>query len=338
MEYDAFLHELLEQLPKRDEFGLSEEDIAFYPDGFKGKEDGDEYFVRDTNIMYHRTESNVLIGDCIQVFMPEDHAERFRLSCKNLFEDFSKKGWERIWEIIRSNLDRTRHLARTGIKELLEENNYEVLRSRLIIRAVNFNEHRFSLKGAIYRKIGDMALVLYVLVDDWREGERRNLTSAKMRRELSEQWGLEEDDIFEKALGNTYMMAPPRMYFSALDVTDPPYERGAFMALNSQITTIQPSQVPIVTTTSQMNGAIAMFYPGVMEKIAEMIGGDYYVAFTSMHEARIHKVGTISPVEVARRIKHVNKTINKSEGQDDALTSKVYLYEQKTGKLRVKEA
>ena len=54
------------------------------------------------------------------------------------------------------------------------------------------------------------------------------------------------------------------------------------MALNSDIKSLSAHAVPTITTTSQMNGAIAMFYPGVKERLAELFGGDYYVAFTSV--------------------------------------------------------
>ena len=67
------------------------------------------------------------------------------------------------------------------------------------------------------------------------------------------------------------------------------------MALGSDMDIIEFHMSPTVTTTKQVNGAIAMFYPGVMERIAEMAGGSYYVVFTSIHEAKIHCAGSVDP-------------------------------------------
>lgn len=127
----------------------------------------------------------------------------------------------------------------------------------------------------------------------------------------------------EAALTNTYVLAPPRMYLTPAECTDPPYERGAFMALGSKIKSFGKLQAPTITTTKQVNGAIAVFYPGVKEKIASMAGGSYYVAFTSIHEARIHCVNTVPPRTILSSIKRVNKAFDPEE----ILTRKVYYYD-----------
>ena len=102
------------------------------------------------------------------------------------------------------------------------------------------------------------------------------------------------------------------------------------MALNSNITSLSPLAVPTVTTTAQLNGAIAMFYPGVMKRIAELFGDDYYIAFTGTCEARLHKKGTIQPRNILDLIKYMNKTFDPSE----VLSRKVYLYERAKQEMR----
>ena len=47
--------------------------------------------------------------------------------------------------------------------ELMQKNEYDALRDKLFIRPLNFNDHRFELKENVYRRVGDMVLVLYVL-------------------------------------------------------------------------------------------------------------------------------------------------------------------------------
>lgn len=105
------------------------------------------------------------------------------------------------------------------------------------------------------------------------------------------------------------------------------------MALNSDITSLSPLEVPTVTTTAQINGAIAMFYPGVMKRLAELFGDDYYIAFTGTSEARLHKKGTIHPRDILMRIKQMNKTFDPSE----TLSNKVYLYERANQEMRQME-
>lgn len=86
---------------------------------------------------------------------------------------------------------------------------------------------------------------------------------------------------------------------------------------------IEKHQVPTLTTTKKTNGAIALFYPGVKEKLAELFGESYYVAFTSINDVRIHHKDTISPLSVLRRLKDVNSAFPKEE----LLSRKVYYYD-----------
>ena len=95
------------------------------------------------------------------------------------------------------------------------------------------------------------------------------------------------------------------------------------MAMNSDMSKISMFQIPTITTTKQRNGAIAMFYPGVQEKIFEMVGGDYYVAFTSVDDVKIHVAGSIKPRSVLQNLKQVNKQFNTKE---DVLSNKVFKY------------
>ena len=333
MDYETFLEELIRAIPERESLGVDKEHVKFYPEGYTAEEQKELFFIRDTNLKYYREESDVLIGDFVQMYLNEEETEQYRFECKYIYDVYKEKGWEAIWAIFQKNVDTCNRLRSTGVMELLNNGDYEALSDRLIIRPINYQKNKYDLKDCLYKQVGDIALVLYVLLEDRRVGDRHDVMSAKMQKAVSDTWGLTDDEIFDRALGNTYVMSPPRMYFNPMDTMHPPYEKGAFMALNSPIREILPHQSPVVTTTNQMNGAIALFYPGVKERIAQMFGGDFYVAFTSMHEAKLHKAGTISAVEIVRRLKGVNKSFEK-----DALTGKAYLYKKESGWFGVKEA
>lgn len=329
MTYEEFRSEILRKLEeKKNDLGY--EQVKYYPDGFTSEDPGELSTIRNTNVKYHKMESDVLSGDFIILLVESQHHQVCRFSVSDLYEEFTKGSWEAVWTIINSNLAGSRKYAKLGIMELMEENKYEALREKLFIRPLNYNDHRYELKENVSRRIGDMALVLYVLANDERNGERHDVMSMKMPRLMMEKWGLPEEEVWDNALNNTYMMAPPRLYLNMMDTYNPPYHKGAFMALNSDIKSLSAHAVPTITTTSQMNGAIAMFYPGVKERLAELFGGDYYVAFTSVHDVRLHKKGSMSPRQILNSIKHVNKTFDPSE----ILSRKVYLYDTAAKELK----
>lgn len=60
-------------------------------------------------------------------------------------------------------------------------------------------------------------------------------------------------------------------------------------------------------------------YLNPMDTYKELFGGEYYVAFTSIHEGRLHKKGTISPRQILERVKEMNRMLDPSE----VLTRKV---------------
>lgn len=330
MAYHEFVSELIKKLEDR-QHELGFDNLKFLQDGTTSTDEKNLSLIRETNIKYNKTESDVLIGDFILLYLHKNEREQScRYSLSLLYERYTDGGWDPVWKQVRSSLELCKNLMQNGIMSLIEKNDYDLIKDKLIIRPLNYDSHKYELKNHIYRRVGDMVLVLYLLADDGKSGKTDNIVSFKLPRVTFEAWGLDEDEVWDGALSNTYVLAPPRMYFNPMDLVKPPYHKGAFMALNSDITSIPPHSVPTITTTTQINGAIAMFYPGVMQRIAELIGGDYYIAFTSINDVRLHKTGTISPWSILRNLKEVNKVFDPTE----TLSNKVYLYETSTQKMR----
>ena len=330
MAYKEFISELQEKLEeKKQELGYNK--IVFLEDGSTSTDVKELSVIRETNIKYHKTESDVLIGDYIILYQYKGKREQMcRFDCGQLYRKYEKGSWAAVWEQFSSSIDSSRKFMELGIIDLIEKNEYDLLKDKLFIRPLNFNDHRYELKNHIYRRVGDMVLVLYILASDENNGKTHDVLSVKVPKASMQAWGIDEEEVWESAMSNTYIMAPPRIYLKPMDIVDPPYHRGAFMALNSDITSLSPNAVPTVTTTVQINGAIAMFYPGVMQRIAELFGDDYYIAFTGTSEARLHKKGTIQPRNILMRIKQMNKTFDPSE----VLSNKVYLYETANQEMR----
>jgi len=330
MAYKEFISELQKKLEeKKQELGYNK--MVFIEDGATSTDAKELSIIRETNIKYQKTESDVLIGDYIILYQYKDKREQMcRFNCMQLYQEYEKGSWAAVWEPILSSIDSSRKFMELGIIDLIEKNEYDLLKDKLFIRPLNFKDQRYELKNHIYKCIGDMVLVLYILASDENDGKTHDVLSVKVPKASMQAWGIDEEEVWESAMSNTYIMAPPRIYLNAMDIVNPPYHRGAFMALNSDITSLSPNAVPTVTTTAQINGAIAMFYPGVMKRIAELFGDDYYIAFTGTSEARLHKKGTIQPRSILMRIKQMNKAFDPSE----VLSNKVYLYETANQEMR----
>ena len=71
------------------------------------------------------------------------------------------------------------------------------------------------------------------------------------------------------------------------------------------------------------NGAVAVLYPEVIKKLVELMDGDFYVVFSSVHEALIHSSKLCSLEELENLLRTSNSRMT---FQKEFLTDKVYYY------------
>ena len=114
--------------------------------------------------------------------------------------------------------------------------SYEAVSEHLIIRAVSFPLHQSSMEEAVYRRIGDIALVVYTLIDERKD----NISSVKINRNLLKIWGKSEDEVFQYAMENTMRRFPPRLYQLPEVLLVPEYEGIDFMDPDRQGMLIYP--------------------------------------------------------------------------------------------------
>lgn len=291
----------------------------FWYDGYTSDNEEELQTIRDTNIKYHKMESDILKGDYLIIKLPKKSSYQImRYSLSYLYDEFCQDGWERVYHIIDENIRMANYVDIEDITENID--NYNVIKDRLIIRPINYTDNRYELKNAVYKKIGDIALVLYLVL----YSEKSDFGTMKIDQKFLEKWQKNADEVWNAALINTNIFAPPRLFLNPMDTEDAPYNKGAFMAYEPDVKKLGAMTVPILTTVKQLNGAIALFYPGVQEKIAELYGGSYYVAFTSIHDVRLHKKDSIPPRNILQNIKSMNKAINKP---NDILSRKVFFYD-----------
>lgn len=316
MTYEEFIEKLQKDFCAHT--GFDEDQLSFYPDGWRGSGSVvDNEFIQYANHLYLKKESDSLIGDYLVASKKKgDFTNMSRFSLASLYNKFQKNGWDKVWHDIDESLKFMDHCS---VEELFGEGvTYESVKGKLIIRPINFIDNKYDLKKACYRQIGDIALVLYAI---GYAGES-TLATVKVPREILERWGTDADTAMDEAMLNTFVTRPPRIYFREMEAMDPPYERGAFMAFGADYHIAGPAVSPTVTTYPNTNGAIAMFYPGVAKKLVEVMGGSYFVSFTSIHEARLHLKGVIPPRNILQALKSVNKAFDPNE----VLTRKVYSY------------
>lgn len=295
-EYREFVQELLEEL--RDATGFTRELLYFAEKGVRFAENGDRIFVECAS---H--------GDAKEIcgIYVEELFARYR-------EGTSLK------EIKRQVLAELRRVQsidfRAGLQKL---DSYETARDALFIRLVNEKQHAGDLKNAIYQTLGEIAIVLYFKVTE-ADG---CVTSLKIRREYLARWGRTEENVFREALENTARMAQPRIYFWEKMLVNEGYNGEAFLDTPDSVRLHTDALGNCLSTDRKTNGAVAIFLPGVAKRLSDMLGGDLYLAFTSIHEVMVHNAAGVEAEELREVLA---ETIRESTAEEDYLSSCIYRY------------
>lgn len=303
---------------------------------------GYEKFVRDLQQMFQaeggfgpddiwfeeRNEMIVPAGDRIFVRIAEheDAWEVCAFYTEKLFERF--RNGQSLTGIVSEMINSIEQIRESGVYEkTLLLSDYEKVKGNLFIRLLNVDIHASELKGMVYKTLGDIALVLYMKVAE----TKGCITSAKIHQEIVEQWDVDRDDVFKEALLNTYFISPPRIYRWEQMILNPEkYSGENFMDITGFHELKKDALGNCLSTVKKTNGAVAVFLPGVADRLAQLLDGDFYMVFTSIHEVMIHNVYNVYPEDLK---KVLEETIEEATPKEDFLTSKIYRYSRKSGRF-----
>lgn len=203
----------------------------------------------------------------------------------------------------------------------IQFNSYSEVKDRILVKPAYMNKkfmEEAERRPFVYlnrNSDSDVALVPHVIVSDSDDA----LMTVKINKETAEHWEQNENidvyDIYMDGMKNTAKRFKPMVSVSVFDV------KNCAQSL-MQVECIT-SDIFLVTTDSNSNGAIAMWYAGVRRHISHLLGDtNFYVAFTSRNEAIIHKEGTISVESIRRNIRETNRIF----GDADTLSNEVWKY------------
>ena len=192
------------------------------------------------------------------------------------------------------------------------DGTYEEVRESLILRPLNVSNMGQELEEVPHLVLGDIALMLYIVM----EQQGTDYFTMKVNRERLNQWGICAERVFQNALCQTGRLYPAKLY-SIEDLLNWALEKGRKEGISRK------SIGYMLTNSLQINGAIAVFYPGVAKTIAEAMGDDLLIAFTSIHEAQLHAASRLEPEAVEDSLQKTNRQCNRA---GEILTDSVYRY------------
>jgi len=313
---------------------MTEQDIRFYDKGTAAE--SDEVFddhVRWQNARYFNEDSNVVRSSVLIVQLRVgESAEYINFHVGELYRLYWKSGMKGVLPTVKNDITGLRATAGQQLAFLNQLGNYEAIKECLIIRPLNYDNNEKVLSKAIHRRIGDMALVLYVSLGHTMQGGSQNIISTMVRQDMFQLWNVEEQEAFDWALENTMRLQPPVFYhiIGGLEGKVAP-KRVRFMEDESVSVDFNSPFAPVLTTEQEVNGAIAAFCPGVLERLYRMVGEDFYLVFSGISDVHIHPVsGPVKVSSMRRTLADMNQNANK---RDEILSRHIYRYDGEKKKI-----
>ena len=198
--------------------------------------------------------------------------------------------------------------------------DYEAAKDYLFIRVANKEANADVLAGMPHKEVEDLAITYHVLVNHDQNG----IASAPVTDDLLRHYGVTAEQLHEDAIANSQRMLPAQldsmqnMLFGMMTpeasdtLRDEPYPGSTMLVLTNNV---------------QLNGAAALFYPGVMDQAAERLGGDFIVLPSSTHEVIMIPADGMTDF---RSLEQMVKDINRSQvAPEERLSDHVYHYDAK---------
>lgn len=248
------------------------------------------------------------------------HVQRFHMW--ELYQDLEngKFTLEEIFSRTAEMLDCCKEAEKISPLDKIQD--YQEIRSHLIVRLLNYDRNEERLREGVYERTGDIALVLYANIGTVKG---RYISSMIPYRAFSE-WKQPKEEVMATALKNTYDLFP--LGVISLSHLEDIIQGNvyAFMEDEELPFDLEGGYGAFLTNTSQMNGAVSIFLPGVAKKLGERMNGDFYIAFTSIHEAVLHKIGTVEAVQIQEGLKGVSS-------EENFLSEQVYRYSREKDRI-----
>ena len=211
---------------------------------------------------------------------------------------------------------------------------YEDIQDKLTIQVLDSEMNKGRLKDLVYQPVGNgFVAIPYVALKEGEQGRMMAAVTKPMAKEME----YDIDKLLETAFRNTAEYYEP--VFIGMESMLFSEDRPEIVNPMKDGFEINPNlNMYVLTNTMQRNGASVLFYPDVQKRIGEVLGKDYYVLPSSLHEVIIVPEGTGPTLkELQTMVKEANRTVVEPQ---EVLSDKVLFFDRERNRLvepKVKE-
>ena len=204
---------------------------------------------------------------------------------------------------------------------MLNFNSYEDLKDKLQIRIYDPDFSRNLLEGKIVTYIGDFALIYMATLYE----SKKELGNLMFTPELMDALGIDIQTLYRDAMISDLNFEP--VLFTTDDLIESILDNKPLFAINlfNRKVRMRDDRLPILTLTkgNGANGASMILHKSIRKKIGDIVGGNFYVLPSSIHEVMIIPEEGFELDELSDLVSTCNSELFTEANSEDILSDKV---------------
>lgn len=199
--------------------------------------------------------------------------------------------------------------------------HFENVKKTIVYKVINYEQNKKLLESVPHKKILDLAIVFYCLLDQGNEG----CATALIYNNHMNIWSVTTEELYELAAVNTPKLLKSNIMKMA-DIIKELFAQGNQCIGQEEFEKDADSsrEMFVLTNANKMNGAGCILYDDVLDQFAKTIKSDLYILPSSIHEVIIiPKNSSLCKKDLIDMVKEVNL---EGVSQDEVLSDNVYIY------------
>lgn len=211
--------------------------------------------------------------------------------------------------------------------ENLPENvsDYEQIKDRIVLQLVNLDMNQALLEEVPGKEIPDTDLAAIFKIPLFTDA--RGTATIRVTKEMMEQWGQDQETVYQDALANTERENPAQLTtLSAMmgELFGLPIFQNEVKWEKPETCKMEPYEQYVLTNPDKMFGSATLLYPEVLQQLSDNMQSNLFILPSSIHELILMRdTGELNAVELQSMVMGVNQEAVPIE---DRLSNEVYYY------------
>lgn len=201
--------------------------------------------------------------------------------------------------------------------------NYESMKDYIKGRLINTEKNPELLATLPHRNFLDLSII-YTL--DIKPTIGRETGSIKISNELMASWNVDEETLYRRMMENMEILNEGTV--------------KSMEAVIEELIALEPMLLPsyfplyVVTNPTKMHASIEILNKKLLEKASTMLGGDFYIVPSSIHECILlpSRGNEADTIHFRSMLQEVNDF---HVAGDEILSYSLYLFRQETGEIEI---